>query len=261
MPTAPSLLLRFKPSSIGEPLKNPLTSLTKRIARQWPSAVLARRRGARFLLHPQNWIDNRIFAGAAFERAQISAARTAIAERKIDTLIDIGANIGFYTVLLGRMPQITRVIAFEPVRRNYAQLMGNVFVNGLSSKVDAHRLALGAARGTADIHIDPTSTGVSRIDLATTARRSDAFADRETIEIAVFDDVCQLQGRRAFVKIDVEGGAVGVLQGMTAFLAANDAIFQIELSHAERAGVTDILGRAGYKLSREIEGDTIFARD
>lgn len=241
-------------------MKNPLTSLTKRIARQWPSAVLARRRGARFLLHPQNWIDNRIFAGAPFERVQISAAKDAIGARRIDTIIDIGANIGFYTVLLGQMPQISRVIAFEPVRRNYAQLMGNVFVNGLSAKVEAYRLALGAARGTAEIHIDPTSTGVSRLDLATTARSAGTFSDHEIIEIAVFDEVCSLSERKAFVKIDVEGGAVGVLQGMTKFIAANDAVFQIELSHAERAGVTEILGRAGYKLSREIEGDAIFMR-
>ena len=232
----------------------------KRLARQWPSAVLARRRGARFLLHPQNWIDNRTFTGAPFERAQIAAATAAIADRKIDTLIDIGANIGLYTVLLGQLPQIARVIAFEPVRRNYAQLMGNVFVNGLSSKVDAHRLALGSARGAAEIHIDPKSTGVSRLDLATAARRADAFADHETVEIAVFDNVCALQGRSVFVKIDVEGGAVGVLQGMAKFLAANDAVFQIELSNSERDGVGDILERAGYAMVRKIEDDAIFIR-
>ena len=242
-------------------LKNPLTSLTKRIARQWPYAVLARRRGARFLLHPQNWIDNRIFAGAPFERAQISAAKAAIIDRSIDTVVDIGANIGFYTVLLGQMPQISRVIAFEPVRRNYAQLMGNIFINGLTSKVESHRLALGAARGTAEIHIDPTSTGVSRLDLATTARSTETFVDRETIEIAIFDDICELRGRKVFVKIDVEGGAVGVLQGMTNFLASNDTLLQIELSQTERAGVTEILSAAGYRLLREIEGDAIFTRD
>ncbi len=239
----------------------PFTSLKKRLARHWPSAVLARRRGARFLLHPQNWIDNRLFVGAPFEGEQLAAAKEAIHARGIDLVVDIGANIGLYTVLLGQMPQIEKVICFEPVRRNFAQLMGNLFVNGLSGKVDAHRLALGAARGSAVIHIDPRSTGVSRLDLNTTERRSDAFAEHEKIEIAVFDDVCDIRGRKAFVKIDVEGGAAAVLAGMQRFLAGNFVVVQVELSDAERVGVTDLLRGQGYELRREIEGDAIFTRD
>lgn len=242
-------------------MSNPLTSLTKRAARLWPWPVLARRRGARFLLNPQNWIDNRLFAGADFEREQITAAKSEIRARNLDLVVDIGANIGLYTALLGKMPQVTSVVALEPVRRNYAQLMGNVFVNGVAGKVDAHRLALGAAPGTATIHIDPRSTGVSRLNLTTTNRASDAFADQETITIAVFDDVCALAGRRAFVKIDVEGGAVGVLNGMRKFLDANDVVLQVELSDGERQGVSALLHHAGFKLAREIEGDAIFIRD
>lgn len=81
-----------------------------------------------------------------------------IAARNIDLVIDIGANIGLYTVLLGQRPQIKTVFAFEPVRRNYAQLLGNVFVNGLANKVDAYRLALGSESGCVTMHIDPNST-------------------------------------------------------------------------------------------------------
>lgn len=242
-------------------MSNPLTSLTKRAARLWPWPVLARRRGARFLLNPQNWIDNRLFAGAEFEHQQIAAAMSEIRARNLDLVVDIGANIGLYTVLLGKMPQIKAVVAFEPVRRNYAQLMGNVFINGIAAKVDAHRLALGASPGTATIHIDPRSTGVSRLDLTTTNRASDAFADQETITIAMFDDLCDFQGRRAFVKIDVEGGAVGVLNGMGKFLGVNDVVLQVELSDSERQGVSELLHLAGFKLSCEIEGDAIFIRD
>jgi FkbM family methyltransferase len=241
-------------------LANPLTSLLKRSARIWPSAVLARRRGARFLLHPQNWIDNRIFVGAPFEVEQISAAKHVIETRGIDLVVDIGANIGLYTVLLGVMPQVANVISFEPVRRNFAQLMGNIFVNGLSAKVDAHRLALAEKAGSAVIHIDPRSTGVSRLDLSTAERAPDAFAETEEITITVFDEVCALKGRKAFVKIDVEGGAVGVLSGMRNFLAGNDVVLQVELSDAERAGVLELLAAAGFTLQRQIEQDAIFSR-
>lgn len=241
-------------------MRNPVLSAVKRVARYWPAPVVARRRGARFLLNPRNWIDNRLLAGAPFEDAQIENARALIRSRRIDLVVDIGANIGLYTVGLGLKPQVRNVIAFEPVRRNFAQLMGNVFLNGLSGRVDAHRLALGAGAGKATIHIDPTSTGVSRLDLETAERDTGAFIEHEEIEIARFDDVCDVEGRRAFVKIDVEGGAVGVLTGMSRFMSRNDPVFQIEVSPAEESGVERLMRGLGFKEILRIDRDAIFVK-
>jgi FkbM family methyltransferase len=241
-------------------VKNPLTSLSKRLARLRRHPLVARRRGGLFLLDPHNWIDNRLLAGAPFENAQIDNARATIAEKKLDLFIDIGANIGFYSVLLGLMPQVKQVIAFEPVRRNHAQLMGNLYLNGLTAKAEAHRLGLAEKAGEVVIHIDPNSTGVSRVDLGTAARDTSVFRDRETIRLARFDDICSLKGVKAFVKIDVEGGAVGVLSGMTNFLRDNEAVLQVELSDAEHDGVERLLTGAGFKKIRVIEADAIFER-
>jgi FkbM family methyltransferase len=241
-------------------MKSPLTSLAKRVVRLWPSPVLVRRRGARFLLHPHNWIDNRIIAGAPFEIEQLKYAREAIQKHDIDLVIDIGANIGLYSVLLGLMPQVKTVLAFEPVRRNYAQLMGNVFVNGLTLKVDATRAALGASAGQSVIHIDPRSTGISRISLENTARKADVFQEHEQIEIVTFDSICGLRGRKAFVKIDVEGSAAAVLLGMKTFNIANSVVLQVELSDSERDAVLALLSEQGFTKLREIDADAIFTR-
>ena len=150
------------------------------------------------------------------------------------------------------------VHAFEPVRRNFNQLMGNIFCNRLDAKVTGHRLALGDANGTETIHIDPRSTGVSRLDLATTARDAAVFAQSETVEVRRFDDVLALAGRRVYVKIDVEGGAVEVLRGMTAFLAANRGALQVEMSPTE-AVAGDILAEQGWLAFAE-DGDRFFVK-
>lgn len=246
--------------NLPEFVKNPLTSLSKRLTRLRRHPLVAPRRGGLFLLDPHNWIDNRLLAGAPFENAQIYNARAMIVEKKLDLFIDIGANIGFYSVLLGLMPQVKQVIAFEPVRRNHAQLMGNLYLNGLTAKAEAHRLGLAEKAGEVVIHIDPHSTGVSRVDLGTAARDTSVFRDRETIRLARFDDICPLKGVKAFVKIDVEGGAVGVLSGMTNFLRDNEAVLQVELSDAERGGVERLLTGAGFKKICVIEADAIFER-
>lgn len=237
-----------------------LTSLSKRLTRLRRFPVLVRRRSAVFLLDPSNWVDNRIIAAAPFEEEQITAAANVIASRQLDLVIDIGANFGLYTILLGRLPQVREVIAFEPVRRNYAQLLGNVFANRLESKVEAHRLGLAKSEAGATIHVDPRSTGVSRLNLATAERDASVFTEQESIRLARFDKVCPLSGRRAFVKIDVEGEADGVLDGMAHFLQANEAVLQIELSGAEDQPVRERLTRAGYKEIARYGADVIFAR-
>ena len=244
----------------SEPLRNPLTRLAKRVVRLWPGPVLARRRGARFILHPQNWIDNRLLAGVPFENEQIAAARALIRQHGIDLVIDIGANIGLYCILLGQMPAVKSVLAFEPVRRNYAQLMGNVFVNGLAGKVEAHRLALGARADETVIFVDPTSTGVSRLDLAAAHRDQADFSHQETVRVACFDDVCAFEHRRAFVKIDVEGGAADALKGMEKFLDRNTAVIQVETSDNEEDGVFKFLLAKGFANVRRIGADCYFVR-
>jgi FkbM family methyltransferase len=239
-------------------LKNPLHSLTKRLWRLRSHPVVARRRGALLLLDPANLIDNRLLAGARFEDAQIDNARRLVAQYQLDLLVDAGANIGFYSVLLGKNPGIKSIVAFEPVRRNHAQLMANLFLNGLADKADVHCVALGASAGEATIHIDPRSTGISRLDLASATRDQNVFRQNEHVSIARFDDVCRFEGRRYFMKIDVEGAAVAALQGMTEFLRQNIGVIQAELSDQERAGVIALLSQANFKMDSEIDGDALF---
>ena len=69
-------------------------SLSKRLQRLRRFPVLASRRGGMFLLDPDNWIDNRLLAGAPFEHEQLGEAARLIRAHSLDTFIDIGANIG-----------------------------------------------------------------------------------------------------------------------------------------------------------------------
>lgn len=241
-------------------MRNPLNSIAKRLTRLKRFPALGRRDGAPFVLDPRNWIDNRLLSGVRYENLQLDFARRQIAERGIDLVVDIGANFGLYSILLGREPGVREVIAFEPVRRNYNQLLGNVFVNRLDGKVTAHRLGLGDKAASLTIHIDPTSTGVSRLDLSSTERDTSVFTESETVEIRTFDSVCAPKGRAAFVKIDVEGHAPAVVSGMAKFLAANRGVLQVEVMPTEIA-VIEALADHGWREIASVELDHYFAKD
>ena len=57
------------------------------------------------------------------------------------TLLDVGANVGMYS-LLGAMTRRLTVFAFEPESQNYAVLNANIAANNLSGQVVAFPLAL-----------------------------------------------------------------------------------------------------------------------
>ena len=242
-------------------MRNPLQSLRKRLTRLRSFPVLGRHEGANFVLDPQNWTDNRVLARVPYEKVQFEHARQEIAARQLDLVIDIGANFGLYAIVLGLEPNVREVIAFEPVKRNYNQLLANVFANRLDGKVTAHRLALSDKNISGQtIYMDPKSTNLARFDVSTADRPADVFRESETIEVARFDDILSLDGRRAFVKIDVEGEAERCLAGMENFFDKNKGVVQIEVSDCE-PGVPAIMERYGWRLLRVIHLDHQFGKD
>src|SRR5947209_19983984 len=58
-----------------------------------------------------------------------------------ETLFDIGANVGMYTIYAAVMRKAT-VHAFEPEALNYAELYKNIYLNGLHAHVLGNCLAL-----------------------------------------------------------------------------------------------------------------------
>lgn len=241
-------------------MRNPFSSLLKPLMRLRPFPVAARRRGAAFVLDPRNWIDNRLLAFAPYENEQIENALALIRRERVALFLDIGANFGLYSVLLAKRIGQLRVEAFEPVKRNHAQLTANIFANRLESRVTAHRFGLSNADAAMTIHIDPTSTGVSRVDLASAERKPSVFTQSEEIRLMRLDDVVKTHGETVFVKIDVEGHAPEVLSGMSAFLANNRCFLQVELSQAENDKARSLLQAAGYAEIQRIGADVIFSR-
>ena len=239
--------------------RNPLWSIRKRAARLQSFPQVAEHDGALYVLDPKNWIDNRVLARVPYEVAQIAQVDDLIKKFGITDFIDIGANFGLYAITFGLLPQIERVVAFEPVRRNFNHLCANVFLNRLNDKVTVHRAGLGNARRDTLIHIDPRSTGVSRLDLTTTSRDTKVFSQSESIEIHRGDDMLPWQGRAILAKIDVEGAALEVLAGLERFLSTNHGALQVEVT-GEEPGVDAFLAARGWKGQGVIGADRYFVR-
>jgi FkbM family methyltransferase len=217
-----------------------------------PAKVEVTRGGLRFELDPREEIQRQIYFGAFEERD----LRTALASvRRGGTVVDVGANVGYYTLVLARhVGQGGHVHAFEPDPALADHLSRHVALNGLGDRVTVHRMAVGAEEGTADF-LRPE--GGNR-GAGTLVHYEDLSGESFEVEVTTLDGVARRHGLDVidFLKLDVEGGEVDALRGAGGLLG-RQAIRHVlvELNgwrlDDRGLGLDDLvgpLGRQGYEL-------------
>ena len=143
--------------------------------------------------------------------------------------VDIGANCGLYTRQLARCS--SKVLAFEPARQ-----MANLLRRTVASNVEVHEIALSDRDGVATLSV-PLGGGQPVHSLASIEdRESDGPHATEEVRTARLDSL--VQEPVAFVKIDVEGHELRVLNGATGLLDRSRPIFLVESEERHRPGTT-----------------------
>ncbi len=143
--------------------------------------------------------------------------------RPADIYVDVGANIGLYTLLAAdRVGVAGKVFAFEPVTNTYARLVENIALNGLHH-VSPHRLAISDSRGFLTI-----TTAGGGFDAWSSLGRPYMGKEetRETVATIRWDEFAaehNLIGKVTMMKLDVEGWESRVLRGAEATLSRDDA--------------------------------------
>jgi FkbM family methyltransferase len=126
-----------------------------------------------------------------------------------DVFVDVGANLGFFTVLCA--PLVSRVIAFEPVSLSHRYCKANIALNGLTN-VDLLQCGLWSENTTVNIKADPSSL------MAASISRDGSTFDVESIRCASLDSLISSGEvsipNIAIIKMDIEGAESFALKGM-----------------------------------------------
>ncbi len=186
--------------------------------------------------------------------------------RPNDTVFDIGANMGYYTVKLGaRIYKAGRIYSFEPNPEMFEVLADNCHINGLEGCSTLFQAAVGNATGRVEFGFDKRYPGGGQV--------GGISGTREKIEVDLvrIDDVVPADCVADLIKIDVEGFEPLAFQGMTELLARSPgAAIVMEGSYASWAqygppseALTTLAGNrrifqihANGRL-QEMSGDTI----
>ncbi|MEZ5839332.1 MAG: FkbM family methyltransferase [Hyphomicrobiales bacterium] len=233
------------------------SSIRKRVFRTRDRVIIRQTPYGAYVLDPRDQLDLNMAAGRVPERNTFAELRKRVTAFQPDLFLDIGSNFGLYAILAGTMG-VGEVHAFEPVRRKYDQICGSIAANRFSDRVRAHHMAVGAEEGTAVMHLVPGLSAVSRFEDATDGAVWD-FTERQEVRVAAIDDLFDWSGRKAFVKIDVEGAESGVLAGMEGFLQRNRVDLQIEIFPQNSDAVYALMERFGYTKTGQVADDHYFA--
>ncbi len=149
-----------------------------------------------------------------YEEAQTSLVKKEI--EKDSWILDIGANIGYYTLLFSRLAGLGgRVFAFEPDPENFFVLKSNLENNNISNVI-AESVAVGESSGELKLFRNLENAGDSRVFSVA------SHIPAETIAVIKLDDYFKEEdvAKIKFVKIDVQGFEIAVLRGMKKILGA-----------------------------------------
>jgi len=173
-----------------------------------------------------------------------------------DAFLDVGANVGVYSLLAAwRVGATGRIDAFEPAPETLERLRENLAISGVSN-VHVHALAVSDRAG----HVRFVSGSDAMNHLAADGDGGDSHDGGERARI--IDVPCDLLDRQvgdrryAMGKIDIEGAEPLALRGARRMLAAaNPPVWLLEMNGRLRQfGCTEDefaawLGEAGYRLA------------
>ena len=217
--------------------------------------------GSRMLVRTDDSLGRVLAIAGVWEPNVTAAFRSSLSPG--DVCIDIGAHIGYYTLLASRLvgPR-GHVYAFEPSPRSYGALHANLDRNKVTN-VTAIRAAVGEDAGPAELYEGPgTNTGGATMQVVLADRRGlrePVAVDVRPVTAAI--PAADLRRVRA-VKIDVEGAEVDVLRSLApVFAEAPHLAVFVELNPKWIPGITeyvaDLCASQGFVARRIRSGYTL----
>jgi FkbM family methyltransferase len=176
----------------------------------------------------------RVLAVSGVWEAQVTAAFKAILGRG-DVCVDVGANIGYFTLLASRLVGPDgHVYALEPSPESQVTLAANLELNG-AKNVTALGVAAGDTDGEAEFYeAHPRNRGASSLRPAS-AEGDAVERTARSVEVRRLDSVVSDDhlSRLKLVKIDVEGHELEVMRGLEPLLLRGSRpSIVVELTHA-----------------------------
>lgn len=179
--------------------------------------------GLSFRVSPKDHIQKDIFWYGYYDK-EVTATFLSFIE-KDTVMLDIGANIGYFSLLAAQKATEGEIFSFEPVSATRDLLIENIRLNRLEN-IRALPWCVSNASGERKIYI----SSADNIGMSGLAPAENFSGLTEQVESIAIDPWAATNGiEPTLIKIDVEGAEMEVLEGMQAILAKCKPVIFIEI--------------------------------
>ena len=201
-----------------------------------------------FSINPRSHLLQRLLRNGYYE-PRISRLFLAYVQPEGDVL-DVGANIGFFTIAGAQKLTTGRLLAAEPTTEAFSRLSENVTRNGVADRVILFKGMIGSAKGQAQIHFVPGCEEYSSMDRPEHIAIRGKEIKTETVPIERLDDLVDCHGLRPTVmKVDVEGAESSVFSGAQSTISKHRPVVISEIWRKP----TNADGHSGAEIIRMFE--------
>ena len=167
-----------------------------------------------------------------------------ISKLKPKVFIDVGAHIGYYTMLVHKVGA-EKIIAIEPDPRVFKILNRAIKANKLENIITINRAAYNKSNVTVELHLS-TKSGLSSI--FSSSHLTKTRGGTASVKTITLDEVVRKLNldKIDLVKIDVEGAEVYVLSGAQKVINQFRPLLLVEVLEANRKNVFEFLMAEKY---------------
>ncbi|MEQ8361387.1 MAG: FkbM family methyltransferase [Cyclobacteriaceae bacterium] len=193
------------------------------------------------------------FKNGVYEAQGLDAMLNSVGEKSI--VLDVGANIGYFTCFAGKHCRNGHVHAFEMGKANFEILNDNVELNRLNNVTTA---CYAVADTSSVVQIQDTAVGNAVLKIIEGKSKDDLIS----VNSITLDEYCTTMNIvPEFIKIDVEGAEMKVLKGMRDILSSNVKLLievhetDLKYFQSSKEEVLNYIRSFGYNL--EIIGNDV----
>ena len=156
-----------------------------------------------------------------------------------DTVFDLGANIGICTIFLANaVGPLGLVVAVEPDPINFAALEKNIRSSG-AKNVRLLQSAVSVAKGRAEFFADGTAGSGLKSDRGASIT-THPEGDIVSVETTTLIDIARQYGIPTYIKLDIEGSEIGVLEHSRSWLSQHRPLLVIDTDHIVENATTEV---------------------
>jgi len=177
------------------------------------------------LLNPTEHIQQQLFWYGYYEKELGDLLKKTV--KPGDVFLDLGANIGYFSLLVANNSPSVRVISFEPVASLFQNMNDNISLNNIKN-ISTVNAAVGEISGEEELFVSaPDNLGMSSFH-----QPENYSGNKERVKVVSIDDWFKTSRlpKIDLIKLDIEGSELGALKGMKGVLQKEKPILIVEVN-------------------------------